>query len=230
MNPALLPVVVAQGLWVRRTVEVLPEAAGPKRGTVGGRTDAGEHVVVVGESTAAGCGASTHDAAFAGAFARARRRRYGHPVTWTVHARNGATVRAVRHSLLPGVDGAFDIAVLLIGVNDVLTRTPLAQWRAGLSAVLDELASRGRAVVMAGVPPFATFPALPNPLRRYLAERGHALDAVANDVCATRERVQWVASSDLIPSDPAFFARDGFHPSSEGYAQWADAMTARMVV
>lgn len=221
MNPLLLPLVAVQGRRVRSRIAPLPEAAGP---TVGSTSDLDEpslSVVMVGESTAAGCGAATHDEAFAGAFARALGELRGRQVRWAVHGRNGATIRRVRHRILPELDVDADVAVLLIGVNDVLTRTPVAQWHDDLAAVVHALTTLAERTVVAGIPQFDAFPSLPRALRTYLGERGRALDDVAREVCATNPATSWMSSTDVAHAEAAFFARDGFHPSPAGYRHWA---------
>ncbi|WP_369751302.1 hypothetical protein, partial [Micromonospora sp. ATCC 39149] len=79
MNPVLLPVVAAQGIWLRARTEILPPAGGPTTGATPAPPDVSTGAVdarplrlgVLGESTAAGCGADTHDEGFTGALARA---------------------------------------------------------------------------------------------------------------------------------------------------------------
>lgn len=227
-NPLLLPLVAAQGLWVRHRVEVLPEASGPTTGTTPGTPGTALRLLVVGESTAAGCGAPTHAEAFTGAFARALAERHDRPVTWTAHGRHGATIRRVRHRMLPGLDAGADVAVLLIGVNDVLSRSPAQRWRGDLAAVLDALCARAERVVVPGIPPFEAFPSLPRALRGYLAERGRVLDDIAGELCAARPRAWWIGSRELVPAEAEFFARDGFHPSTAGYRRWAQAVSERL--
>ncbi|MTD16593.1 SGNH/GDSL hydrolase family protein [Nakamurella sp. YIM 132087] len=227
MNPLLLPVVAAQGIRVRRTTEILPEAKGPTTGRTPGREPA-LRLSVIGESTAAGCGAATHEQAFTGALARALSGRTGRAVEWQVHGSNGATVRRVRHQLLSRLDGEVDLAVLLVGVNDVLRRRSVAEWSADLAVVLDGLAGSATTVAMTGIPPFADFPSLPRTLGRYLGERANALDDAARRLCGTRDRTFWIGAAHLLPSDPGFFARDGFHPSAQGYEQWAGAVAGEL--
>lgn len=226
-NPMLLPLIAAQGWWVRRRAEPLPEASGPTTGTTAGPGGAPLRLLVLGESTAAGCGARTHDEAFAGAFARALSERHGRRVAWTVHARNGATIRRVRERLVPRLDAGVDVTVLLIGVNDVLQRTPAREWGHALAAVLDALGARSDHLVVTGVPPFERFPSLPRALRGYLAARGRVLDDLARGLSATRPGVSWIDSTELVPADTGFFASDGFHPSPVGYERWAGAVIAR---
>lgn len=222
MNPLLLPVVVAQGIWVRYRTEVLPHAAGPTTGTVGDdRTGRPLRIAVLGESTAAGCGVDTHDEGFPGSLARELSERTGRPATWEVVGQYGATGRRVRHRLLPRLGENFDLAVLLAGANDVLTRRPPQEWRDDLSAIVDDLTTRAKQVVVVGLPPFATFPSLPGALRAYLAERAAVLDGVSQEVCAQRPKATFLTFTDAMTVGADFFARDGFHPSAHGYQRWA---------
>ncbi|WP_433887861.1 SGNH/GDSL hydrolase family protein [Streptomyces sp. CA-111067] len=225
MNPLLLPVVAFQGIRVRSTTEVLPPAAGPARGTAGdGAAGTPLRLAVLGESTAAGCGAGSHDLAFPGLMARELAARTGRPVSWEVVGQYGATARRIRLELLPrlpAAGGRLDVAVLLSGVNDVLTRRSPARWGEDLTALVDDLAERAGRVAVTGIPPFEVFPSLPATLGRYLAGRGRALDEVSRQVCARRERVTWVDSTGIMPTDTDFYAPDGFHPSAVGYRHWA---------
>lgn len=216
----VLPLIAAQGLWVRARTERLPEASGPFEGTAGEGTGTRLRIGVLGESTAAGCGVGTHDDGFTACLAREVAERTGRPVHWQVTGRNSATVHVMRHELLPRLGKDLDAAVLLAGVNDVLHRSSPAKWGEDLGAVLDGLNERAGRVAMTGVPPFESFPSLPGALRRYLAQRAEALDEVSRPICAERG-VRWIASADAVPVGPEFFARDRFHPSASGYRRWA---------
>lgn len=216
-----LPVVAVQAMWVRRSTEVLPPAAGPSSGVVGDGPAEPLRLAVLGESTAAGCGVDSHDDGFTGALARELAGRTRRPVAWQVVGQNGATSRRIRHRLPPELGGDFDLAVLLAGANDVLSRRAPAEWRADLTAIVEDLGARATQVAVAGIPPFREFPSLPGTLARYLARRATVLDAVAAQVCAERPGVTWVGSTDSMPIGPDFFARDRFHPSSSGYGRWA---------
>ncbi|MEU3662036.1 SGNH/GDSL hydrolase family protein [Streptomyces sp. NPDC032940] len=225
MNPLMLPVVAAQGLWVRARTEVLPPAAGPVTGTVA-EEEAGPpmRVAVLGESTAAGCGVATHDEGFPGSLARALAASHGCPVTWEVAGRHGATARRIRYQLLPQLGEGYDLAVLLAGANDVLGRRSPGQWGEDLAAIVDELTRRAGSVVVLGTPPFADFPSLPGTLARYCAENAAGLDRASQRICAGRPQVTWIDSNDIMQITGDFFARDGFHPSAHGYRQWARAV------
>ncbi|SDT34858.1 SGNH/GDSL hydrolase family protein [Actinoplanes derwentensis] len=225
MNPLLLPVVAAQGLWLKSTIKPLPAPGGVSGGTVTGSDVARLRLAVVGESTAAGCGVARHEDGFAGAFAGEVAARTGQTVEWAATGRYGATARLIRERLLPSIGDDLNLVVVLAGVNDVLTGRSARQWRADLTGIIGDLAGRTRKIVVTGVPPFTLFPALPAVLARYLAERASVLDQVSEQVCG-RDAVFVRSDFDTVP--PGFFAADRFHPSAAGYRQWA-AMVAERV-
>lgn len=220
----LLPVVALQGLWVRQTFTLAQPVAGPSTGSSGGADGVALRLAVVGESTAAGSGVDSHEDGFAGSLARALTTRTARPVDWEVAAQFGATARRVRHRLLPRLTGEYDLAVLLAGANDVLTRRPAAHWADDLTAIVDGLGARAERVVVSAIPPFGLFPALPGALRRYLGERAAQFDEVARQVCAARPGATWAGFGAGLRPGPDFFAADRFHPSAAGYRQWAGAV------
>jgi lysophospholipase L1-like esterase len=199
VNPLLLPIVAAQGMWMRSTIKLVSPAAGPTSGTAG---DPSRELA-----------------------ARARR-----PVRWEVVGQFGATARRIRYRLLPRLGENLNVAVLLAGGNDVLTRRTPEQWRDDLAAILDDLTDRAEQVAVTGVPPVAAFPSLPSTLGRYLAQRASALDAVSQQVCAEQPRTTWISSTDILPIGPDFFAQDRFHPSAPGYRRWAQAVADHLAL
>lgn len=225
MNPLLLPIAAAQGRRVRSRTELLPPASGPTHGTTAADEISGSpmRLGVLGESTAAGCGVNTHEEGFAGRLARELSGRTGRPVSWEVVGQHGATARRIRYRLMPQFGEDLDVAVLLAGVNDVLTRRRPDQWGEDLAAILEGLTTRARRVVVSGIPPFDDFPSIPTTLGRYLAARGEALDAVSRRTIDQFPRASWVDAREFAPIGPDFFARDRFHPSAVGYERWAQA-------
>ena len=230
MNPVAFLLAAAQGARLRRATEILPPATGPTRGVVPGPSDrTAVRLLVIGDSTAAGVGAANHEEAIAGSLARLAAEDVGSAVEWRVIARSGATSRRVRHSLLPELEASdpFDLAVVLVGVNDVLARRHPDQWQEDVAAVLARVTGRAGLVVMTGIPPFDRFPSMPGTLGRYLTRRGRRLDEVAERLCRDQERIVWIDSAGLLADDAEFFARDGFHPSATGYQTWATAIWRR---
>lgn len=228
MNPLLLPLVAAQAAHVRRTIGKEPRPQGPTNGVVPapatGDGSGPLRLLVVGDSSASGRGAPTHDLAFAASMARAVAERAERAVEWRALGKYGATSERIRHGVLTKVSGDWELAVLLVGVNDILARRAVEAWTRDLTAIVETLQKHVAHTVVPGIPEFGAFPSLPRTLRRYLSERGKALDSAARLVCAGRRSVQWVSSADLGPAEPSFFAADGFHASPAGYARWAQAI------
>lgn len=224
----LAPVLVVQGRRVRATTPRLPEAEDPR-----GQVPGGEGVLrlaVVGESTAAGCGAARHDEALAGWLARELADRTAHTVEYRAIARNGITARRFATELAHTVaddDWCPDVIVAVFGVNDLLELNPLRRWERDLAATIERVRDRcGQApLVLAGMPPVHRFPSLPQPLRAAMGLRARALDHRMRAVAARTDCGYVPSPVDRLIGDPAtFFAADRFHPSSEGYRLWAAAL------
>lgn len=216
----LLPVLLAQGIYLRRRVPRLPDAAGP----VVGQTDgAGPvlHLLMLGESTVAGVGAPDHETALTGQVAGTLHQLTGRPIHWRALGLSGATARRAARELLPQLSGRrADVAVIALGVNDVLKLHSPARWQRDLTALLAgirEQAGPGP-VVLAGVPPLAHFPALPPLLRQVLGARAARLDAASRMWAVAQTEVRH-AHFPFAPTERNFCA-DGFHPGPSGYAAW----------
>jgi lysophospholipase L1-like esterase len=214
----LAPVLIYQGMVLRRRIPRLPEAADPA-GTCAGAGPA-VRLAVLGDSTAAGVGATRHRDALAGMLGAAVAGRTGRAVSWRAVARSGATSRTAR-DLVPGlVDGGWrpDVVVVVVGVNDLKNLRRLRDWDRDVAALLAAIDERsGKApVIICGMAPVSRFPALPQPMRAVMALRARAMDHVLRRLAGDRH----------VPVDPqiigsGFFAEDGFHPSSSGYRAWA---------
>lgn len=217
---ALLPFVWRQGQRVRETVPRLPEAAGPRTGHVEG-PGLPLRLLVFGESTVAGVGAADHEQGLTGRVAHAIARQTDRPVRWRAHGRRGVTARAAREGLLPTLPKApFHVAVVALGVNDVVQLNSPARWRRDVGRLVADLRARTDhpPVLLAGVPPIDQFPALPEPLRTVLGWRGRLLDQAAQRLAATAQTLIHVPAP--RPVDPAAFCADGVHPGPDGYAAW----------
>jgi lysophospholipase L1-like esterase len=223
----MAPVLIFQGMALRRRIPRLPEAADPA-GTAEGAAPA-IRLAVFGDSTAAGVGAARHQDALGGMLGAAVAARTGRAVSWRAVARSGATSGTARDLVPRLVDGAWrpDIIVLLIGVNDLKNLRRLRDWDRDVPALLAAIDQRvGKVpVIVSGMAPVSRFPALPQPMRATMAVRARAMDGLLRRVAGDRH----------VPVDPqiignGFFAEDGFHPSSSGYRAWADELAGPVVL
>ena len=222
------PWAVVQGRRVRSGMPPMCAAAGEPHGTVGtGRVRL--RLLVLGESTVAGCGIATQDEALGAQTARALAALGRRTVQWTAVGRIGVTARQTARDLEAPVAEAprADLLVVALGVNDVMRQTSAAAFARDLVAVI-AMARRHHGplpVVIAGVPPVGSFPALPQPLRGLLGLRAWWLDRAPARLAARDPRAAHVPTR-IRGAERHLFAADGFHPSAAGDALWAEALAA----
>lgn len=227
----LLPLALAQGLWLRRQLPRLPEAAGPRYGTVG---SAGTplRLLVLGESTVAGVGAPVQEQALVAQLARALAVQTHRAVRWRALGKNGITAAGARTVLVQrlGRDPQ-DTVVLVLGVNDTLALRRPGRWTRDLRQLV--VAVRERAgpapAFLAAVPPLGEFPVFPPPLRAVLGVRARVLDHAAARLARRLPDVWHIPlSGRRLGQD--FFCNDGLHPSPVGYQIWAERLAAVIAV
>ncbi|WP_425040235.1 SGNH/GDSL hydrolase family protein [Primorskyibacter sp. S187A] len=214
---ALLPLLVAQGLFVAARATRLPEPPGPREGRIGAGPPLS--LLILGDSSAAGVGASTQDKALAGQLTTALARDF--TVHWRLTARSGATTRSTLSEMARAPVFPCDVAVVALGVNDVKNGMPLAKWRQSYAALLVRLTKENNTqhIIACGVPPMGAFPLLPNPLRRTLGNRAAQFDRALQEICAQTPEAHHLAFD--LPMTEDLVAQDGFHPSEQLYALWA---------
>jgi lysophospholipase L1-like esterase len=218
----LAPLLVGQAVLTRRRAPLLPGAAGERSGRVGDGPVL--RLLIVGDSSGAGVGVATQETALAGhltrALASAARRR----VHWQLLAKTGITSAQALELLQREHPPAADVAVVVLGVNDVIDQVPsqrAVQHRAALADWL--LINAGvRHVVFAPLPPVHQFPLLPQPLRWIMGRDARRHDAAMARWAATRDDVSHVPIA--ISLDAHCMASDGFHPGEPVYRACGEAL------
>jgi lysophospholipase L1-like esterase len=184
-------------------------------------------LAMLGDSSAAGYGvhvdADTPAARIAtGLSALARR---------PVRLRNAAIVGAQTSDLLGQVEQILDeypdVAVIMIGANDVTHRVRASESVRHLSAALDLLAAHDIAFVLGTCPDLGTIRPIAQPLR-WLARRLSRTLAAAQAVAVVEAGGRAVSLGDILGPEFAsrkeFFSEDQFHPSAIGYARAAEVL------
>lgn len=226
---AFYPVLVTQGPFIKWRTPRLQEPKGPRSGVIG--PDAGFdgpdlRVLIVGDSSAAGVGVSTQSQALSGrlAFGLAPYAR----LDWELVARCGDTTPMALARVRAAQPRRADVAVVALGVNDIMRGTTLHRWLDQTTQLLDHLTRTVgiEHVYLSGLPAVSQFPRLPNPLRWTMGHQAERYDRGLRGLVATR------ADTTLIPADLALdetnMAQDGFHPGPKVYAAWADMIVARI--
>ncbi|MEM7029723.1 MAG: SGNH/GDSL hydrolase family protein [Chloroflexota bacterium] len=210
------PILFAQGRYVRRTVPLLPEPPGDRVGVSG--TGKPLHLLVVGDSSAAGVGADTMQEALLGQVVQNLTSTF--EVHWSLIARTGATSRGTLRHLQKQPSQTFDVAVTALGVNDVTAGRSVKVWIEEQNQLIDLLQTKFgvRHLILSGLPPVSHFPSLPQPLRWYLGSQAKRFDKALNDLAQNQDNCAHIQLD--LPLDPNLMASDMFHPGPPVYAIW----------
>ncbi len=222
-------VLVGQAQRARRIIP-MAEAPPPRGDGVYGARLPGEPVtmVVLGDSSAAGYGVHRPRETPGALLATGISRRLRRPV----RLHRFAVVGSLSAGLPPQVEAALeqrpDLAVILIGGNDVTNRTPATLAVRYLVDAVRELRAAGAQVVVGTCPDLGAIQPIKPPLR-WLARRWSRQLAAAQTVAVVEAGGWTVSLGDLLgprfAAEPGrMFAWDRFHPSAEGYAIAAAAL------
>lgn len=186
-------------------------------------------LLVLGDSIAAGLGAERAKHTLGSRLARGAAGHVGR----SVRLRTAAAVGS-ESSMLAGQIASLprsyrpDVAVVVVGGNDVTHRVPVAESVRHLAEAIDELRARGAEVVVGTCPDLGALRAVPQPLRA-LGSRASRQLADAQREVALERGARVVSLAHVV--GPFFFARpdemfspDRFHPSARGYKRTAKAM------
>lgn len=222
----LSPVLVAQALTTRARMPRLPEADGPRAGVVG--RGAPLRLLIAGDSSAAGVGVADQRDALAGHLGRALARRAGRQVHWRLVARSGVNSEQCLGLLDEVSDAEAELAVLVLGVNDVVDQLPSGRAVAARERLANHLRNRHgvKHVAFAPLPPVHQFPGLPQPLRWIAGADARRHDAAMARWAATRGDVSHVRIG--IRLGPEVMAADGFHPGEPVYRICGEAIAAHL--
>ncbi len=223
-------VLVAEAKLARRTIGVIGGDAPPDAtGWYGrGRPGPAIKIALLGDSSAAGYGVDrVEDTPGAhigsGVAARADRR---------VHLREVAVVGAQSRDLDNQVDKALrthpDVAVILIGANDVTHTVTPSQSVRRLAEAVRRLREAGVEVVVGTCPDLGTIRPIAPPLKQVARQWSRRL-AAAQTIAVVEAGGRSVSLSDILGPEfaaaPALlFGPDQFHPSADGYKQLASVL------
>ncbi|MEV4349686.1 SGNH/GDSL hydrolase family protein [Actinoplanes sp. NPDC049596] len=120
-----------------------------------------------------------------------------------------------------------DVALIIIGANDLTRFVPPPQAVAHLTTAVRALRSVGAEVVVAPAPDLSVVPWVPPEMRALVRAGSRVLhDAQTEAVRAEGGHVADIGMTSAagFAADPSLFSADRFHPSSAGYAVIAAAL------
>ena len=178
-------------------------------------------ILLLGESTAAGVGASSPEFSIAGHFSRLL------GPTYEVRNLGKTGLRAAQVFSSFGSEISVSInpvegILLFLGANDCFRLTHPKDFKSHLEALISELKSRYSPnwIYLADIPPVHLFPAFPPLLRSFLKSQRNFLQ---------KEMIRLYSADNQLIFDPIsltlspeFFSIDGVHPSDLGYEKIAE--------
>lgn len=186
-------------------------------------------LLLLGDSLAAGLGAQTRKQTLGGRLSKGLALRLERPVQLTT----AAVVGSESPDLAGQIDGLAedyrpDVAVIVVGGNDVTHRLPTSVSAQHLHEAIVRLRALGAEVVVGTCPDLGALRAVPQPLRRLAASMSRRLAEVQAETAelAGAEPVDLRrAVGPMFFDEPeAMFSMDRFHPSPLGYRRTAEAL------
>ena len=177
-------------------------------------------LAVLGDSIAYGMGASD-PADTVGARLTAELVTSGTPTDLRVFAVSGACSDALATQVQAATAWGADVALIIIGANDLTHFVPVQQAAAQLGAAVRALRLGGARVVVCPAPDLSVVPWVP-PYMRVAVQAASTVLRQAQASVATTEGARIAdAQASLgtaFAGDLSLFSADRFHPSSAGYA------------
>ena len=185
-------------------------------------------LLLVGDSTAVGTGASAADASVAGLIARQ------HPHVRIVNqVCVGAKFADTLRQLKP--PQRFDLILILGGGNDVIRLTGNAALQADVARALQLASDRAETVVLMPAGNVGNTPFFSRPLSWPMRQRSLRLHAIARSAAASANAI-YVNGYEERDEDPfvrhaqRLNAADGLHPSDDGYQLWFGALQEQVAL
>jgi len=173
--------------------------------------------VVLGDSTAQGLGAPSPMGGYVGQVLAGLRQRTGRPWRVLNLSLSGALIRDVLRDQLPRIPADAEMVTCGIGANDILYSTPakvLADLRRVIGAV-------PRGTVVLDLPlPTGIWGILGRASVPYVAR----INQTIRQAAAARGLPVAEVSAHFLPPWAGKFGPDNFHPSQDGYRDWARAL------
>jgi lysophospholipase L1-like esterase len=186
-------------------------------------------LLLLGDSIAAGLGAERRKDTLGARLAKGLARTLRRPVRLRTAAVVGSESSALAAQLDMLPEGYRpDVAVVIVGGNDVTHRVPVTVATAHLADAIERLRVLGAGVVVGTCPDLGALRPVPQPLRSLGSRMSRAL---ADAQARTAERLGARAVSLRQAVGPFFtaqpeemFSLDRFHPSALGYRRTAEAL------
>lgn len=179
------------------------------------------NLLIIGESTAAGVGASRKEKTYAYQIYQLLLKDFS---VYNL-GKNGLKADRLKRLLVHGkqeLPSPFHSAIVLIGANDCFKFTPPSKFRRELKDFFQllEQTYEIRKIIVPSIPPVNQFPALPSVIRFFLGWHRNMLVREIKSLVQENKKLVYKPINPNFPKE--FFAADGIHPSDLGYQSMAE--------
>ncbi len=186
-----------------------------------GESNNDKNILIIGESTAAGVGASKEEKTFAAQV------HHQSDKAFNIYnfGRNGLKAEQLKRLLTHSkqeIPEKFEIAIILIGANDCFKFTPPGKFRYHLKKFIELLQNKKsvRRVILLSIAPVQHFPSIPGIIRFFLGMHRNILTRELKSLQKNIHSLDFNNFKFEISSE--FLASDGIHPSDKGYELMAN--------
>jgi lysophospholipase L1-like esterase len=175
---------------------------------------------VLGDSLAAGVGCSRPEQTL-GHLLTGTLREAGHEIRLGVHAVPGARSTELAAQVRTAVSGGVDLALIVIGANDLASFTPPAVGARLLYDAVADLRRAGAQVVVVTAPDLGVVTHVPPAFRAFVSQASRAYARAQADAAVRAGAAVVHVDDDVLArftTDVGLFSADRFHPSPAGYA------------
>lgn len=204
-----------------------PDGSGPEPAS---RGDHSLSFAMLGDSLAAGLGAELPDQLPGVRLARGLADELGRPVRLVTHAVSGSCTTDLEEQVDRALIDPPDVALVIIGGNDVTTRTSIGTSATLLGRQVTRLREAGATVVVGTCPDLAIIRPIPQPLRtiasRYSLSLARAQRRVLEQLGVRAVSIAALLSPEFLARPHELFSSDRFHPNGRGYEFAANVLLA----
>ena len=223
----LLPLVVPLGRHLRKTIGRLPEASGARSG-IQGEPPCRLRVMSIGESPIAGVGLDHQSDNLTPQLAALIEARTNSTVEWFIFAKTGIRLIELWPQFKDDLPSRMDIIFIAMGVNDCKEVTSMNRWGTQWYQLYQQLRERypEATILCSSVPPMASFPVLPWPVRLFLGSRSDLMNQILASEIKKWENAFYLPLPDFLSSE--YFASDGFHPNALAHQKWCQGIADKI--
>lgn len=212
----VLPFLIYQAAKVRKMRPLPPSLS---ENLILGKGD--RKILILGESTVAGVGASAPEFTLAGHFYQNLGLDF-QVVNFGINGLRASQALVHFEEQLNSIQGKIEGAFVFLGANDCFRLTKPNQFKSELETLIYYLKSNlsPEWLYLADIPPVQLFPAFPKLLQYYLNAQRSFLQKEMIAISQSHKNVLFEKITLDINSD--FFASDMIHPSNTGYQRIAE--------